>query len=163
MELLVRCPRCWKRVPETSRYCRRCGCALTSATPPPLPHSKSNAAAAGEGGGLAALLGLLMMGGMILIGLMLFTAVDQRRCPLAPPPPSASPAPAPDSFQAAPALPDERGDADPQADFPAPALPMPPARERHSFHRRHRPAPTWPDEVRPQPPAAPATPDQLDL
>lgn len=41
---LIRCPRCAKEIPDASRFCRRCGCALSWRTPhltatilPPLP------------------------------------------------------------------------------------------------------------------------------
>lgn len=83
MEALVRCPRCWKRVPETSRFCRRCGQALSA--PPPLPPPGQQGSSPAAGSGIAALLSFILMGAVSVIGIALFSA-SMHPTPPAPPP-----------------------------------------------------------------------------
>ena len=80
---MIRCPRCAREIPDTSRFCRRCGCAIvwraelmppmppipqvapkpTTLKPPTTPRTtKPKACTTGGGGGLFALLAL---GGMV--------------------------------------------------------------------------------------------------
>jgi len=80
---MIRCPRCAREIPDTSRFCRRCGCAIvwraellppmppnpqvapkpTTLKPPATPRTITcKGSTTGGGGGLFALLAL---GGMI--------------------------------------------------------------------------------------------------
>jgi hypothetical protein len=80
---MIRCPRCAREIPDTSRFCRRCGCAIVWRAElmppmPPIPQvapkpttlkapvtprtAKPKACSTGGGGGLFALLAL---GGMV--------------------------------------------------------------------------------------------------
>jgi len=93
MDALVRCPRCWKRVPQTARFCRRCGCALPPAILPTPPARNCG------GPNSAALLQFLLMGAAALAGLALFTTVTHHPPRYGPPPLiQTSPPPVPDPW-----------------------------------------------------------------
>ena len=98
MEALVRCGHCWKRVPATARFCRRCGFALHPPLPPPRPRL---------GGGIVAALALLTIGVVLFAGMIGFRSLAVPQ-PLEPSATPAEPAPAPwpDSVQSD--RPDER-------------------------------------------------------
>lgn len=80
MDAFVRCPRCWKHVPNGAQYCPRCGSSLSAAKPAVavIPRSRP-----GGGGGLTALLLFLVMGAF---GLMIMLFVATTRVPVMVPP-----------------------------------------------------------------------------
>jgi len=77
MDGQIRCPRCWKRGPQSAKFCRRCGCALTGVGPLP----RAQAAVGARRGGPGVLLGLLISGAFILLGLLIFSSLTHTPAP----------------------------------------------------------------------------------
>jgi hypothetical protein len=81
----TKCPRCWKRVPEAARFCRRCGYALQP-TAPQGGRSQPNHAARSSGLPLGliwllfilAMMGALFFWGMFTVGAVCPTPINVR-------------------------------------------------------------------------------------
>lgn len=146
MDERVRCARCWKRVPATARFCRRCGYTLKPVMAPPPP-AKSTC------GSRPPCLLLILAGGWLAFTFLRFTFHSARYAPL----PAMGP-----SRQIAvpeyryPVLPDPQPQwLDPRAYPPAP-IERPP--QRPHARRHDHPQPDrwyWPVDPPPAPPADP--------
>lgn len=110
MDTLIRCPRCWKHLPSSARFCPRCGSAQAMATPivaPPAPVPQRRRRSCGWGGSM---LFWSILFSVIGTGFLnLFSRMTVMHPVMSPPPPPVMIAPPP-----APVLP---------GDAPAPGPP----------------------------------------
>lgn len=130
MDGLIRCPRCWKHVPDTSKFCRRCGSALVRAAPvppPPLERPRGSWAP-------AAMVVFMVMAAFVPFG-MLYTS--SRPPMVSPPPPPVEGETAPPELQAPVPWPSD-----------VPPTPIPPD--------LRAPRPIYPNPYRPHYPAPPS-------
>jgi hypothetical protein len=79
MDGQVRCPRCWKRGPQTAKFCRRCGCALTGVAA--IPRMPRQAPIVPRTGRQGTLLALVVSGAFILLGLLIFGSLARSSGP----------------------------------------------------------------------------------
>lgn len=71
MDTSVRCPRCWKHIPASVRFCPRCGSALSGTVATKAIPPRSRSTPPGGGSGVTALLIFLVIGAFGLM-VMLF-------------------------------------------------------------------------------------------